>query len=556
MLQTTLELLVTIPIFSKLDRDSLKEIVPLFQEKTYEAGETLFRENTFGDRLFIIVDGQVAISKKERRAEESTELALRRRGDIFGEMSLLDEEPRFATARAVKKTFVLELSKPDFFTMLNDHPLIAYQIMRILSSRIRQSDLHLVDELRKKNKQLSDAYHNLKAYAEALTDSNRELNQAKNFLERVISTSPFSIIVTKQDNTISLFNKTAEKEYGYLSVEVTGKKVQMLRGGANLLDLDEEIKGALKQEGIWQGEIIARRKDDEHFIADTIICEVLDEANFSSTILHICKNVTNEKNLSRQALELERMATRGEMAAEVAHELNNYLQIVRGNLDLLTRELGSGTPGCFEKRIPRMQNELEKISRFVNNLMDFAVPRSVKQSFDLVNFIEKELFFLRPQNRFDEVIFKADFDRTLPFIEADQGQLQQIFYNLMNNAADALNSISHRERTISIKVDYLKDQRQAEITIGDNGTGIDRDRLSKIFKERFTTKEKGHGFGLLSVRRAVDNHYGNLQVESEEGKGTTFTIRLPLRQPAVADGEESSSGQPAAFQEKWRETWI
>jgi signal transduction histidine kinase len=244
------------------------------------------------------------------------------------------------------------------------------------------------------------------------------------------------------------------------------------------------------------------------------------------------------------------------MAAEVAHELNNYLQIVRGNLELLTRELANGTPGCFEKRIPRMQNELEKVSRFVNTLMDFAVPLSVKQSFDLVNFIEKELFFLRPQNRFDEVIFKTDFDRSLPFIEADQGQLQQLFYNLMNNASDALKSISDRERVINIKVSYLKDQRQAEIVIGDNGAGIDQDKLTKVFKERFTTKEKGHGFGLLSVRRAVDNHYGQLQVESQEGKGTTFTVRLPLRQPAVGEGQEASLKRPAEFQEKWRETWI
>lgn len=550
MLENTLELLQTIPIFTKLDPDSLKEIVPHFQERTYQSGEILFQENTLGDRLYIIVEGQIAISKRQRGDRESTELALRRRGDIFGEMSLLDEEPRFATARAVKDTRLLELSKSDFLAMLNDHPLIGYQIMRVLSARLRQSDLHLVEELKKKNRQLGEAYQNLKSYAEALTESNRELNRAKSFLERIISTSPFSIIVTKSDHSISLFNRTAEREYGYGSVEVIGRKVKMLMGGANLLDLDEQIEGGLKERGIWRGEIIARKKDGEHFVADTIICRVSDQSGSASTMLHICKNVTYEKNLSRQALELERMATRGEMAAEVAHELNNYLQIVRGNLELLSCEISTDTAKCLQKRIPRMQGELEKIQCFVTNLMDFAVPQSVKKPLDLVNFIEKELFFLRPQNRFDDICFKTDFDRRLPLGEADQGQLQQLFYNLMNNAADALKPIVDREKTINIKVRHLTDRGEVEIRVQDNGTGISRDMLPKVFKERFTTKEKGHGFGLLSVRRAVENHHGSVQVQSEDGAGTEFVVRLPVKQPASTEAEDSTAReQPVCLEE-------
>ena len=536
MPNSVLGLLHTISIFSNLDYDNLRRVAPLFQEKTYEDGEILFRENSYGDRLYIIVYGEVAISKKEKNGEESTELALRKKGDIFGEMSLLDEEPRFATARATKPTSVLELSKPDFVTMLKDHPLIAYQIVKTLSSRLRQSDLHLVDQLRQKNKQLGEAYQNLKAYAQALTESNRELNKAKGFLERIVATSPFSIISTDPNGTIILFNRTAEREYGYLSVDVFGRNVEMLRGKANLLNLEEQIRDALKENRTWRGEIIATRKDGGHFIADTVICEIHDENNALSTILHISKNVTDEKNLSRQALELERMATRGEMAAEVAHELNNYLQIVSGNLDLLSREIEADLRKCLSKRIPRMQSELENIGCLVNSLMDFAVPRGAKEPVDLANFIQKELFFLRPQNRFDDIAFQTNFDQELPLIEADRAQLQQLFYNLMNNAADAIRPVSDHDRKIAVTLRHLKDQHQVEITIEDNGTGIQSQKLSKVLKERFTTKEKGHGFGLLSVRRAVEHHHGLIQVQSEVGKGTKFTITLPVRQPDQAEG--------------------
>ena len=544
------KLLHKIPIFSGLDSDSLSQIVPLFKEKTYRSGDMLFRENTLGDRLYIIVDGEIEISKREKSQEETTRLALRRRGDIFGEMSLLDEEPRFASAKAVKDTKVLELSKPDFLTMLDQYPLIAYQIMKVLSSRLRQSDLHMVDELRKKNRQLSEAYHNLKAYAEALTQSNQELNEAKSFLERIISTSPYAIVVTEPDNTISLFNKTAEREYRYASEQVVGKSVGFLRGRANLLDLDELIERALQEEGIWQGEVIARTRDGEPFVAHAVICNIPDQTGKTSAILHIYKNITNERNLSQQALDLERMATRGEMAAEVAHELNNYLQIALGNLELVSCEMTTDMDRCLERRIPRMRTEMEKIGCFIKNLMDFAVPKSVKRALDLVNFVEKELAFLRPQNRFNDIEFRTDPHKKLPLVQADPNQLQQLLYNLMNNAADALRPVSDRRRVIDIVLRHLPDQAQVEIEIGDNGIGLSKDRLPKVFKERFTTKEEGHGFGLLSVRRVVESHRGTIRVESVAGVGTTFTARFPVKQPqATPDQNPASSRQPAC-QEK------
>ncbi len=550
MSREIIELLRKSPIFSSLDSDSLREILPLFKEKTYCSGDLLFRENTLGDALYIIIDGEIEITKRGKRGGEKTTLALRRSGDIFGEMALLDEQPRFASAQAVKDTKVLELSKSDFLTMLGEHPLVAYQLMRVLSSRVRQSDLHMIDELRKKNKQLGEAYNNLKAYAEALTESHQELNQAKSFLERIISTSPYSIVVTKLDNTISLFNNSAETEYGYSSEEVIGKGVEILRGRANLLNLDELIGEALQQKGIWQGEIIARKKDGEHFVAHTTICNVSDRMGHTSAILHISKNITFEKNLNRQALELERMATRGEMAAEVAHELNNYLQIVLGNLDLLSYEINRDTEKCLKKRIPKMKSELERIGCFIRNLMDFAVPKSVKKPFDIIHFIEKELFFLRPQNRFDDIVFKTHFDQRLPLVEVDQGQVQQLFYNLMNNAADALKAISDRKKTIDIAVRYLKDERQIEIEIKDNGVGITKDKFAKVFKERFTTKEKGHGFGLLSVRRVVEGHHGSIQVQSEEEIGTRFIIRLPTKQPKPTPQEKPSLEQQLIYQKR------
>jgi len=157
----TIKLLRKTPIFSTLDSSSLKKIFGFFKEKTYSSDEVLFKEGTLGDTLFIIKEGAIKISRTAKDGEEETSRALRREGDIFGESGFLDESPRPATAHAIKATKVFQLSRSDFLTILNNHPLIAYQIVKVLSSRIKQSDLRVIEEMREKNERLQEAYRAL-----------------------------------------------------------------------------------------------------------------------------------------------------------------------------------------------------------------------------------------------------------------------------------------------------------------------------------------------------------------------------------------------------------
>jgi CRP/FNR family cyclic AMP-dependent transcriptional regulator len=173
MSQSNQDLLQKIPVFSHLDSGSLDEIVPFFKEKTYGRGDILFQEDSVGDRLYIIIEGEIEIIKKVEETAEKTTLALRKNGDVIGEMSLFGEEPRFASARAAKQTRVLELSKLDFQRMLYEHPQVAYQVMRVLSSRLKQSDLCMLDELKKKKEQLREACESLERAAKTLKDSNQ-----------------------------------------------------------------------------------------------------------------------------------------------------------------------------------------------------------------------------------------------------------------------------------------------------------------------------------------------------------------------------------------------
>ena len=229
-----IKLLRKTPIFSTLESSSLKKISGLFKEKTYSSDKVLFKEGTLGDTLFIIRQGAIKISQTAKEGKEKTSRALRREGDIFGESGFLDESPRPATAQAIKTTKVFQLSRSNFLTILNNHPQVAYQIVNVLSLRIKQSDLRVIEELKEKNEQLQQAYRDLQETVEMSKSqewsdrSSESIKEGESFSDRLLSFVPYPVICTKKDDIISFFNKSAEKEFGYKSEEMIGKPVTIL----------------------------------------------------------------------------------------------------------------------------------------------------------------------------------------------------------------------------------------------------------------------------------------------------------------------------------------
>jgi signal transduction histidine kinase len=126
--------------------------------------------------------------------------------------------------------------------------------------------------------------------------------------------------------------------------------------------------------------------------------------------------------------------------------------------------------------------------------------------------------------------------------------MRRLLTDLLDNAAFALSSVSDREKTITIEVRYLTKDGDIEIQILDTGIGIGEDDLSKIFKEHFTTKDKGFGLGLFSVKRAVESYGGTIEAQSVEGAYTLFTIRFPAKKQASIQEEKTSLGMIPSLQ--------
>ncbi len=522
MSETKVGLLKKASIFRSLPDGSLERLSEIMEERNYAAGSYIFREGVPGDTVMLVKSGTVEIVKHGSHGSTDIHLADRGAGEIFGEMALIEDSPRFANARARDEVTVFVLSKSEFGKLISENPRIAVEVMGLLSGKLRQADLQMIKDLEHKNKELKKA--------------NDDLSREKNFRDKIIRNAPFFMIITDQENKVFLMNNSAERTFGFALAEVVDRPIQEIIRIVGNGGVFNEISRFLTEKGIWHGELITSRADGSPTIVDcTAVCVGEAETdNSSPSVLYMGYDVTEEKYIQRQAFQLERMATRGEMAAEIAHELNNYLSIVSGNLELLGMDIDRQRFDIVGKKTEAMKDGLARITKFVEGLMSVARPEARREIFDIHQFIENELFFLKPQPKFKGIDFICQWGEKIPTIEADSGQLQQVLFNLLNNAADALSEIPPGKRRITISTAFSSDDDKIRLTVSDNGCGMTAEEYAKVFRQHFTSKKRGHGFGLLAVKRVIKSHGGKISAAPGPEGGAGFSIELPRRMPGPA----------------------
>src|SRR5271167_387693 len=239
------------------------------------------------------------------------------------------------------------------------------------------------------------------------------------------------------------------------------------------------------------------------------------------------------KRAHDHVLHVEKMASIGKMAAVVAHEVNNPLSGILTYAKLLRKWVGSGQAE-HEKREEAMEcleliaAESRRCGELVKNLLTLSrtAPMNV-QSTDLHAVIDRCLLLLRHQLELVGIQLQLNLEKDLPRMLCDPAQMEQVFLALIMNAIDAM----PRGGNLWIETRMSKDKTQLKIQVRDDGAGIAPDLLPQIFEPFLTTKESGHGVGLgLAISRGiVERHNGRIEVESELGRGTTFTVTLPAQ---------------------------
>ncbi len=240
------------------------------------------------------------------------------------------------------------------------------------------------------------------------------------------------------------------------------------------------------------------------------------------------------RGAQQQMIHSERMAAKGEMAAEVGHELRNQLAAISGRAQMLLRDAERGR----NENIPRHAQIILEQSRHMEGLskglMDFSRAELQMEAMDLNALIAKSVEFVRTQNRFDGVEWDLRLSEPAPMLHADPGQLQQVLLNLFINAADAMNEKAVGRKQIAVTSNADERTRKVRIVVVDTGTGIAAANLARVFEPKFTTKPTGHGFGLSTSYRIIQNHGGRVWAESPPGQGAMFTIELPLDRQGLA----------------------
>ena len=260
----------------------------------------------------------------------------------------------------------------------------------------------------------------------------------------------------------------------------------------------------------------------------------------------ILRDLTERKRMEAQLFQAQKMEAIGTLAGGVAHDFNNLLMVIQGNVSLMLLDIHPSHP--HYEMLQTIEKKVQSGSRLTNQLLGYASKGRYEIKPLPLNQLLEETSEAFGRTRKNIVIYR-DLAQDLSPIEADPGQMEQILINLMVNAADAMplggdlflktSNISHNE--IRGKVYQPKPGDYVLLTVTDTGTGMDSKTLERIFDPFFTTKEvgKGTGLGLASVYGIIKGHGGYIDVESEEGRGTTFRIYLPATRKKIEKSVKS-----------------
>jgi PAS domain S-box-containing protein len=361
----------------------------------------------------------------------------------------------------------------------------------------------------------------------------KELREVNNFLNMLIEASPDGIIVTDAKGEIILYNKAAERLLGYRSSDVIGRtNVRDLypRGLARkiremMMDEKAGTKGMLPPT-----ELYVKNKSGEVIDISLSASIVYDERGEEIASIGIFKDLREMINMKRKLketqdllIQAERLAAMGRLTSQVAHELNNPLYGIMNTLELLKAEI----PETSKRRklLDMSLSEVARLSLMLKNMLTFSRPEEeARKEVSINSFLEGVLMLMEKQFRELDIKFTADFDETIPMIKVSPGQIRQVLLNIVKNAMEAM----PHGGTLSVAT--KGEDNLVKIVISDTGIGMGDDVKEKIFDAFFTTKEqvRGVGLGLSVCYGIIQDHGGTIEVESEAGRGSIFTIVLPV----------------------------
>jgi len=360
-----------------------------------------------------------------------------------------------------------------------------------------------------------------------------------------------AIVITDREGKIEYVNAAFTRINGYTAEKAIGNTPRVLKSGKQNISFYKKMWEVILSGKIWRSRIINRKKDGTLYPVMLTISPIRNTAGKIVNFVATHADLTEHDEMQAKLEQAQKMEAVGTLVGGIAHNFNNMLAGITGHLYLLRSKM-QGMPELVS-RVKRVENLTHDAADMISELLIFARKGIVeKKGLDLTGFLKaayKLAAVALPENIKATQEFTSE---SLP-IHGDANQIQQVLLNLLNNARDAVADVKTpgiETRLERFEADFnfvkrhqvidgdafRKGQSFARLSISDNGCGIPEDRLSDIFEPFFTTKEvgMGTGLGLAMSYGTIRNHGGALEVESEVGKGTTFSVYLPLTQPHTA----------------------
>jgi PAS domain S-box-containing protein len=432
---------------------------------------------------------------------------------------------------------------------------------------IQGDDDELIIEFHSSNVSVQESRDSRVIFLHDVT-SRHKAGAVRKLQSTVLDQTSEGVIVTDTEGIILYGNMAAQTMSGYDSVDLVGRKTSLFKSGKQDDEFYRELWETLKRGDAWSGSIINRRSDSSLFETEMTISPVRSTDSEVTHYVSIWRDVSQVRDLQRQLLQSQKLEAVGQLAAGVAHEINNPIQYILNNLTFFKNSFNSLIPLLNELQRGLQQTEplpdeawrsnllrlvdesgleflLEEIpegledalsgtshvARIISAMKEFAHPgKEDKSPNDLNRLIENAVVVTHNEIKHLAEV-ETTFDYGLPHIHCEPGAISQVLINLIINARDAIEERGELDSLGRIAISTRQVDNSVEIRVTDNGVGVSEEIRHRIFDPFFTTKEVGKGTGqglAIAYDILVNKHKGSIACESRPGEGTTMIITLPL----------------------------
>lgn len=344
-------------------------------------------------------------------------------------------------------------------------------------------------------------------------------------ISALIAESPDSVVVVDPSYDIQIWNKAAKKLFGWDESDIVGKNIFDTLVPPESAQKTKALIPRLANDDVIHADIRWKAKDGTPIPAEVTAFAIRGMSRETVGYGLFFRDPCEIKKHRESLLLLGKMASVGQMAGGVAHEINNPLGIILGFSQVTASQLSQDDPNY--QSMKTIEREALRCKKLVHDLLRFSrVPKD--NSFEIVdvNMMIKECFSLiEARSKTTDVEVIQELTPTPLTVNANDNQLQQVVINLANNAIDAM---PHGGQLFIGTRPSTTRQNHVDLYVKDTGEGISKEIQQRIFDPFFTTKDagKGTGLGLSLVQEIINNHGGHIELESEMNRGTTFTISL------------------------------